>query len=211
MGNAGHKTAGTQSNPITEKGQKQAGNLAHHLNRRSIVPELVIHSKYVRTQQTMGPYAGNRKGLPVEEWDVHEFTYLSAAKYANTSEQQRLAPREEYWNMLDPDYRDGGNAESYNDLIVRVERMVRRLLQSPHNKIFVFSHGQFIKATWLTLMNEGLSGRLPTMAEFYDFTYSINFPNTGILRILFEEGNYWISPLCPPGIIWPEKLSSLAS
>ena len=206
MGNAGKKTTSAQENPLSELGQRQANKLASMLEKRT-KPNLVVYSSYVRTKETMYPFAGNQYSFPVEQWDfIHEFTYLSAAKYADTTELDRLSAKEEYWAMLDPDYRDDPTAESYNDLMYRAERLIRNLLQVSQERIYVFSHGMFIKAVWLLIVNEGLNKQRPTMSEFHDFAYTVNFPNTGILRLSLRDGQFWINTLCPPDMGWPEKL-----
>ncbi len=55
---------------------------------------------------------------------------------------------ERYWAAADPDYCDGEGAESFNDLLSRVEAALRRLEGFPEEAlVYLFSHGQFIQAT----------------------------------------------------------------
>lgn len=214
MGNAGHKTESTEKNPLTKLGQDQARDVGNYLYD-TIRPDVVLHSSYVRTKQTAEPYINRLnyrpvmlwqwegtveetkiiKLTPVEEWDIHEFTYLSASKYANTSMEERLPAREMYWNIMDPDYNDGDGAESFNEMIIRVERFLRHFLQSRYQTGVAFTHGQFIKAVLCLLQAEGLHGRLPTMSEFYAMHMGMDMPNTGIVKLNFcdEPGSTRIS------------------
>jgi broad specificity phosphatase PhoE len=204
MGNAGHKTESTAENPLTELGQRQAQSAANYL--MSVVkPDGVIHSSYLRTEQTAEPYlsqlnyrpfwqwtdpmmSNDMKPLtPVEVWDIHEYTYLSASKYANTSIEERVPARDEYWGRMDPDYMDGDGAESFNQMIGRVERFLRHFLQSRFQTAVAFTHGQFMKGVLCLLQAEGMHGRLPTMQEFYAMQTGMDIPNTGILKLNFSS------------------------
>jgi len=197
MGNAGYKTSSTEENPLTLFGQEQANKLSIFLYQKYNglnLPDLVVHSHYKRAYQTMESFVRDKNFL-VEQWDVNEFKYLSSVKYANTSDEDRRPSREKYWERMDSDYHDDDTAESYNDLITRTGHMLESLLSCTHKRIFVFSHGQFIKAMWLIMVNEGLSGKLPTMSEFYNFTNSVLIPNIGIIKVIFKDGEYSISQL----------------
>jgi len=222
QGNAGLKTESTQSNPLTELGVQQAQDAANYLVK-VVEPDVIIHSPYVRTEQTAEPFINqvnyrpytiswqwtdpmmllpsddkaNKPPTPVEVWDIQEYTYLSAVKYANTSMEERLPAREEYWDNMNPDYTDGDGAESFSQMIGRVERFIRHFLQSRYGTAVAFTHGQFMKAVLCLLQAEGMHGRLPTMGEFYALHMGMDIPNTGIIKLNFcnEPGSTRISYL----------------
>lgn len=129
---------------LTEKGKAQAQALSEDL---PCTPDRIIISPFLRAQQTAAPTLGKFPDVPVETWeDVREFTYLSQAHCAGTTRTQRLPLVASYWEELNPDYRDGEDAESFRMFIARAERVLERLRDLPaeEENIFVFTHGQFL-------------------------------------------------------------------
>ena len=53
--NAGHRTSSPADNPITEKGQAQAQELAQKIRNTNITPDLIVISPYLRTKMTATP------------------------------------------------------------------------------------------------------------------------------------------------------------
>lgn len=144
--NAGLPTQDAASIVLSDKGRLQAEHLATQVMD---APDLIVVSPYLRTRLTAAPLCEKFPQAPVEEWPVHEFTYLAPACYAGTTEAERAAPARAYWERLDPEYRDGGLGESFASLIRRVDALHQRLLDLPAPRgTLVFSHGLFIRA-WL--------------------------------------------------------------
>jgi broad specificity phosphatase PhoE len=210
-GNAGQKTESTAENPLTELGHEQANDLRNYLVK-IVDPDVIIHSSYLRTKQTAEPFISSvnyrpvsltwqwqpeavltapvnepKPLIPVEEWNIHEFTYLCASKYENTSMAERLPARDVYWARMDPDYIDGEDAESFNQMMMRVERCLRHFLQGRYETAVAFTHGQFMKGVLCLLQAEGLHGRLPTIQEFYSMYLGMDMPNTGIVKLNFSN------------------------
>ena len=189
--NAGFKTKNQKTTFLSDLGEKQAVRLMEKLSTLRN-PDLIVYSSFPRSQLTISPYLDKWK-TKEETWDVEEFNYLSQIKWANTSFEERKTPKEEYWDRNDPHFHDGDGAESYSDLLHRAERMLRKVLERKENKIWIVTHGQFMKAVTLLLMSEGLNKEIPSMKKFKTFMDNHNIPNCGLIRVKVEDGSYWIS------------------
>ncbi|KKN22495.1 hypothetical protein LCGC14_0914480 [marine sediment metagenome] len=204
-GNAGIRTANTQDNPLTQKGLKQAEALTTHLYF-SDEPDLIIHSKYKRTIQTMQPFVdglphNGTPHIPIKEWPVHEYTYLCGKKYANSTEPERRPAKKIYWGKMDPDYVDGSDAESFSSFARRAHSTIKKLSGHPAKLIYVYTHGWFIKmVTWI-LLNEPFYDRLEwnseTMASVFKYWKAMPFPNTGILKVKIDNQGTWLNTWVP--------------
>ncbi len=163
LSNAGMRTTSPAENGLTTLGLQQAQDLALHCN---IEPQLICYSTYLRTRLTAMPTIAKYPHAIVEEWQgIHEFTYLDKDRCKNTTPAERLPLVQEYWHRLDPDYNDGGNAESFSQMLSRVRAMLKRLQQVNFETIFVFTHGQFIATTQILLQNPQASD-LAIMQQF---------------------------------------------
>jgi broad specificity phosphatase PhoE len=148
-GNAGFATRDLSQIGLTEKGWHQAEELARSWAER---PTRIIVSPYVRARLTAQPTIDRFPGVPVEQWPVHEFTYLEPSRWNGTSRKSRLSAIEAYWQAADPEYQDGPGAESFAKLLRRVENALNRLANgSDCGNVLVFTHGQFMQAVRLTL------------------------------------------------------------
>jgi probable phosphoglycerate mutase len=141
--NAGLPTPSPAAIRLTETGRRQAAHLAGLLGP---APALVVVSPYLRTRETAEPYLARHPSLPVEEWPVQEFTYLDIERHAGTTEAQRAATVEQYWNRCAPFDRDGAGAESFADFIGRVDATLARFRERCDGSVIVFTHGYFIHA-----------------------------------------------------------------
>ncbi len=177
---------------LTDKGFQQAQEV---VQRIGFAADLIVTSRYLRAKQTAAPYVEANKEADVEEWPVEEFTYLDPIKYKGTTYMDREAERARYWTRGDVNYRDGGQAESFVDLIKRVDDLTTRLINRPKRiihhggeRIVIFTHGQFTRA----LLWRHIFGCLPlnreSMQHFRQFDLSMQIPNTAILPIRVEDG-----------------------
>lgn len=141
VANIGEKTDSHDTIPLSEKGKEQAKKL---VNEIKIAPNLIVISPYSRTKETAMPFIKKYKSVPVEVWDVHEFTYLNPKVYNNTSVDERMKAVFSYWNSLDIHYCDGGEAESFFNFIKRMESFIEKLKKRKEKNIVIFSHGLFI-------------------------------------------------------------------
>lgn len=143
--NAGQSTADVSSIDLTPKGVEQAKALARFFPE---APQKTVVSPFLRTRKTAEYALSAFPGIAIETWPIQEFTYLSPQKCAGTTDEQRLPWRTDYWNKADPDYRDDPLAETFRDLIVRVDAVLTRMayLLEHHRLIAVFGHGIFMGA-----------------------------------------------------------------
>src|SRR5215470_7931926 len=86
-GNAGLATSRPDTIPITGKGIEQASYLADSFSR---APALIVTSPYIRTQQSAKPTIQRFPTARQEQWEVQEFTYLSPARYMDTTADDRM-------------------------------------------------------------------------------------------------------------------------
>lgn len=151
--NAGLPTPSPAAIRITGKGRAQAHDLAERIDFQ---PDLVIVSPYTRTRETAAPLLTKYPGTPVEEWPIQEFTYLDTTRLAGTTEAERHAEVEEYWNRGDAFTAFGNGAESFARFIGRVETMISRLKDlKGGNLIAVFTHGYVMHAAGFLLREPG--------------------------------------------------------
>ncbi|MDC4997722.1 histidine phosphatase family protein [Acinetobacter baumannii] len=143
--NINGKTLSHASIALSENGHKQAQALCLKL------PEIdhVIVSQYLRTHQTAAPLLEKYDlSFEVDE-HLHEFSYLSERKCANTNMDDRKAWVKAYWEKMDYQYKDADDAESFEDLYMRVQAFQEKLKALSDNyvqkNLAVFSHGQFLQ------------------------------------------------------------------
>lgn len=151
IANAGQATQDHRNIPLSQEGLRQAQALAIQIPRK---PDLIITSPYLRAQQTAMCTIGRFPDTVTGIWDcVHEFVYLSPKTCVGTTSQQRRPRVIAYWRKKDPDYVDGEGAESYRDLLHRIDRTLELLASRPEKFILVFSHAQFIRNLLLRYEN----------------------------------------------------------
>ncbi|MGV3661614.1 MAG: histidine phosphatase family protein [Prosthecobacter sp.] len=178
--NAGLPTLTPGCIRLTDLGHKQAQDFAGTI---AAPPCLIVVSPYIRTHLTAAPLRTRYPAAPVEEWPVHEFTYLNPTHYSGTTEAQRGIFAQSYWTRCDPQWNDGGGAESFADLISRIDALEQRLNQRPERDIFVFSHGYFIKALLLRRERPQAVVDAALMAAFRDGRKNDHLANTGMVRL----------------------------
>lgn len=165
--------------PLTARGHEQARELARRFFR---APDLIVVSSYLRTQQTAAPLMAKFSQTPVEEWPVQEFTYLNPELYRGTTEAQRGEYAREYWLRCDPQWNDGGGAESFADLIARIDELERRLRKRDGSTV-IFTHGYFIKALLLRRDQPEAAVDGHFMAAFRDGRKNNPMPNTQMIHL----------------------------
>ena len=143
--NINGKTLSHASIALSEHGHKQAQDLCSKLPRI----DHVIVSQYLRTQQTAAPIL-EKYNLTFEvDEHLHEFSYLSERKCANTNLNDRKAWVNAYWEKMDCQHRDADDAESFEDLYLRVQAFHEKLkalaVNYAEKNLAVFSHGQFLQ------------------------------------------------------------------
>ncbi|MCK9554966.1 histidine phosphatase family protein [bacterium] len=179
--NIGVATSDPASIKLTETGFKQAELLASNIPK---APDLIVTSSYIRTKQTAGPVIAKFSHIPSEEWDTHEFTYLSPAKCQNTTPKERFPMVKGYWDKSDNDYCDGPGAESFRDFFNRVHNTIKKTKERKEQTIALFSHKQFISGM-LWVLQKGISElHKGSMSEFRAFIRANDVKNAGFVEIV---------------------------
>lgn len=125
--------------PLTEKGQKQAQQLAQNLEH----VDVILSSPFLRAQQTAKPLA-EKFGLTVETREyLHETKH---GRYADAAYDEFVAEeRKKFFD--DADHKFGDTGESFNDLVARGELLRQEILEKYSGKtVVVVTHGHPVKA-----------------------------------------------------------------
>jgi len=150
LANAGGTPPDHITVPLTELGHAQAKTFAGGL---SCTPTLFLHSPFLRTRQTAEPLLQRFPNVAVEEWPIHEFTYLEPTRHNGTSIEQQMPHILDYWKREDPAYLDGPGAESFADFLDRGRAAIQRLAHTaPGGCVVVFTHGFMMQAFRLLLL-----------------------------------------------------------
>ncbi|MDX2240385.1 MAG: histidine phosphatase family protein [Leptolyngbyaceae cyanobacterium bins.302] len=183
-------TKPTEFTQLTSRGHKQAQAVATVVP----TPDLIITSPYVRAKQTAQPAIAQFPSCPQVEWQVQEFDYL-ASPPSVSSHAEILQLCKAYWQRRDPFYRDGGEAESFANLMQRVVELFEQLRQLEGKTVLVFSHSGFIRAVlWASLM-QPLEITPKTMDRFCNFIQALRIPNGAIVKLHLHEQDVFFSPI----------------
>ena len=198
LGNIGGRTATPEGIPLTETGHAQAKYTAVQIassSTSSTPPALIVHSPYVRTQQTALPLIERYPQVPVEIWDIHEFTFLSPIAFHNTTIVERRPAARAYWERANPHEVHGEGAESFAAFIARAKSVLDRLQHTDtalRQRTIVYSHETFIMAVmWSHLLSGDLTA--DRMREFRNFTQGFSVPNCGCLKLGFAGETVWMT------------------
>lgn len=201
--NAGLPSADPSSIPLTPLGREQAKRIALAF---TFPPDRIVHSPYLRARQTAQPTIDRFPGTACEEWPVHEFTYLSILGGVSTTAERR--PRvEKFWRRCDPEWVDGEGAESFANLMHRVEGTLQRLEVERPGLTAVFTHSQFIRLLlWMLITN---TRRVPSvttehMRRARDFLASFELPNGSIMKVWLGEEEVRFTSTIVPGVLSTE-------
>ena len=155
IGNSGMPTENRSSFPLSAVGYEQAEALAKKI---PFTPDLIVSSPFRRAWETAAPTSARYPAVKMEIWpEIHEFTYHSPATCVGTTSGDRRPRVKAYWAALDPDYRDGGDAETFRDVMGRAELAIEHLSNRWEQHIILFSHEQFIKCVQLALRAPDMS------------------------------------------------------
>lgn len=168
--NTGEKLEHPAHIRLTEKGISQAKELAKKIKK----PGKIVVSKYFRTLQTATPLIEKHENVEVLVLPhIHEFTYLSPVKLLDkdVSKEKKDTMVKSYWEQMDPKYSDGDIAESFANLVKRVEKSIKQIKNiKAEGDIFIFTHGMFIKTFMLLNEKKNLKPK-QLMQEFYNLQF----------------------------------------
>jgi 2,3-bisphosphoglycerate-dependent phosphoglycerate mutase len=181
--NAGLRTSDPATIQLTARGRSQAAHLARSFPSP---PALIVTSPYQRAKETALPTCERFPNVPVEEWPVQEFTYLSPARCRHLTAAERAPMVRAYWERADSMFVDGAGAESFVEFLMRVAEARVRLRTLEPGPVAVFTHGGFIRAM-LWVERTGMSDVTPAaMRDFHAFLESYPVPNAAITGV--QEG-----------------------
>ncbi|MCP2340975.1 histidine phosphatase family protein [Actinomadura rupiterrae] len=183
--NAGLPTNGPGAAPLTALGRRQAERVAAMIPS---APSLIVSSTFVRARETALPARRRFPDVPYEEWPVQEFTYLGSLHGPNTTAEQRRPYSKSYWDRSDPALVDGGDGESFQDLITRARLMLDTLAARPERGLItVFTHGLFMRAAMWTLLTGITKPTSEQMRQFRHFIETSATPNATIAELVRGE------------------------
>jgi broad specificity phosphatase PhoE len=147
--------------PLTELGQQQAEDTARQIAAQwTKAPTLIVTSPYLRAQQTAAPTIARFPQVPVETWDIHEFTYWDPKSWGGGQPRDYQEEKENFWARADAHYHHGGTAESFSEFLGRARAALERLAAMPADAdVLLFSHGHLLQAVRLTILFPALSDR----------------------------------------------------
>jgi broad specificity phosphatase PhoE len=195
--NAGQVTASPVCIPLSERGRREAADIAMRFPR---APDLLVVSGYIRTRLTAEPLLARFPHTEVAERPIHEFTFLAPSRYAGTTIHQRREPVREYWERCAPDFCDGEGAETFDDFMRRIRAFLGQLRLESKPFTAIYAHAYIIKAfIWETLYHGDRSSP-EFMRGFRALHQNLRIPNGTILPIhLSQDGNLFTgSPWVPP-------------
>lgn len=176
---------------LTDLGWQQARDVAASWDK---TPSLIVTSPYLRTQQTAAPTIERFPEAPVEVWPIEEFTYLQPARWNGTASAVRMPHLERYWRDADPEYCDGDEAESFANLMNRATTCLNRLASLQNNeRVYLFSHGQFIQAVRSLITQSNLELR-DIMRGFWRKGAAPAISNAEIVPFVLVEKSWQVAP-----------------
>jgi broad specificity phosphatase PhoE len=185
VANAGGVAPDHITNPLTELGRAQAKAFADSFD---CTPTLFLHSPFLRTRQTAEPLLQRFPDVLVEEWPIHEFTYLEPSRHNGTNEAQQMPHILKYWERPDPTYLDGPGAETFTQFLDRARSSIQRFAQLPPGGcVVVFTHGFMMQAIRLLLLFSDATDT-ELMTNFRRFHESNFIKNTEALELEIRRG-----------------------
>jgi len=179
VSNAGLRTVRPHLTELTAVGEAQARLTAAALPE----PRLIAVSPYHRARATAQPFIERWPAVSRVEWPVQEFTFLDPSAWDDTTALDRRPAVEAYWQRADPHGADSGGAESFAQLLERID-LVRHDCQTfAQGPIVVFTHGLFSKVFIWRHTDPQAGATVQGMMRAREFARSFRFPNCGIVRV----------------------------
>lgn len=183
--NAGLRTENNKEDKLTELGRTQSELTASFALYEK--PDLIVLSSFQRAIETASPLAMKFPQVFQKIMPVHEFDYLSSLKCLNTNHSDRLVLAENYWHRNDPDYADSGTAESFRIFFKRASLFISSLRHINSRKIYVFTHGNFIRAVTLLILFPNLEINGDTIKFFRAYSSTVAIPNCSVSKVIIKN------------------------
>lgn len=176
------------TSPLSEEGKKQALALAERMTKEEI--DILISSKWDRAYQT-AEAVSKKLNLKLETIEgIHEKEH-HPDMYGVSLDNELFR---KYWKEVEKkesnlDWKFGGRGESLRDLINRVEKFQKHLIENHKNQnVLVVTHGLFVRTfVILSLLQDKFNDEV-----FYKLFTSISIENTGITLLEYlPDRNHW--------------------
>ena len=190
VSNAGLRTVRPHLTELTAVGDAQARLTAAALPE----PGLIAVSPYQRARATAQPFIDRWPAVPCVEWPVQEFTFLDPTAWDGTTAIERRPAADAYWERADPHYAESDGAESFAQLLARVDRVRRDALAFGEGPVVVFTHGLFSKVLIWRCTDPGAAATVEGMARAREFARGFRFPNCGIVCGRLESDGATFEP-----------------
>lgn len=181
LANAGGITTEASRVPLTERGYEQAKAVAKALPKK---PSLIVTSPYDRARETAQLTADRWSDVKFTEWPVQEFVYLSWQRLGPTTVDEREQAAIPYWERMDPEFKDGDDAESYVEMMQRIDETISLIHALEHETAVIFSHKLFLSVLFYRLVNQHPIP--PSMEEMRKFLVEYKIPNGAITHYTFD-------------------------
>ena len=167
---------------LTPRGYEQAASLAQSWNSP---PELIVTSPYIRTQLTAQPLCQKFPQVPVTQWNVQEFTYLTIAASRGTTMEERRSLSRPYWDALDPALCLGEGGESFIAFQLRIIEAVKLAMAPRRGALVIFTHNRVLLLV-MQLIISAPTNSLTAMRKLQAMVGLWDIPNCGILRMVVD-------------------------
>jgi probable phosphoglycerate mutase len=190
--NAGLPMEDTRLVSLTPKGIAQARRFADVFVRP---PSLIVTSPYRRSQETALPTIERFPEVAQAVWPVEEFFHLDRFRGRLSTRAERMAAAEAYWQRCDPFYRESAGAETFAELMQRVQSTVERLRQQEPGFVALFGHGLFMRALYWALCTGSFEASAERMRQFRVLGRVFVVPNMAIIKLRFDLEGLWFSQI----------------
>lgn len=192
--NAGLQTGEPAKIKLTTKGHQQAQKIALAFTS---APSLIVISPFLRTKQTAQPTIERFTSIPHVEWQIQEFNYLADARRQNTTVEQRKPMADEYWRQGNINYVDGDGAESFAQMMGRIDDLRTKIQRLDDDFVAIFTHGLFMRIFIWSLLANVVEVTSETMSSVSAFLSSFQIPNGAILQLQTQSTSeeIWIGSI----------------
>jgi broad specificity phosphatase PhoE len=166
---------------LSAEGYRQAGMLAERASRLDF--DVLISSPFRRARETADIIA-KVTGKQVEECDLFVERLKPSALNGKPFSDPDAAALWHEWNqsLFTPNLRVG-DGENYDDLVARADRALAYLSARPEKRIFVMSHGYFLRALFARVMFQ----ELLTAPIFQKFQDAAAMENSGLSVLRYQR------------------------
>ncbi len=186
VSNAGGVAIKNSEIPLTALGKEQAKEVATWLLNNVCPIDNVFVSKFIRTHQTAKPLLEKMNREPTVIDGLEEFNYINFSRIKHITAIERHKLSHNYWQTATPDYIDGKDAESFNQLQKRISKVLNYFDELPSGNYVVYTHGLWLSMFLWRLLNFSTTSNL-AMQQFRQFEQAIKIKNTEVFLFQLQD------------------------